>query len=71
MCSNLSDLLEALRQLVKEHCFTYRSIVQNKAEKVCCVAVLYRDDYIKEVKQQLEDKNAIKSVSFKKTFFKI
>ena len=42
-----------------------RSIVIKKVDKVSCVAVWCRDDYIKEAENQLKDHTVYKDVNFK------
>ena len=44
-----------------------RSIVINKAHKGSCVVVWCRDDYIKEVENQLRNNTVYKDVNFEKT----
>ena len=53
---------EALRGLADD-----RSIVIEQSNKRFCVVVWCRDDYIKEVNKQLEEKTVCKDVNFKKT----
>ena len=53
---------EALRGLEDD-----RSIVRKQADKVSCVVVWCRDDYIEEANKQLEDKTVYKVIDFKET----
>ena len=41
------------------------SIVKKQVDKSSCVVVWCRDDYIKEVNKQLEDKTVHKDINFK------
>ena len=44
-----------------------RSIVIKKADKVSCMVVWCKDDYIKEAKNQLKDNTIYKDVNLKET----